>query len=255
MHSMAPPCLLDCKPPSKLSRLSSTLPSTLSGILPNPVDDTPSLLDYTLRSMLSRPSQVHSEYAPKYTSQYVNLQVRTPPSMFSSALPSMLSRTLTIAFDGTLPPCLTIRSQVSSQDAPKYTPHTLRSTPPSTFSSTLPGMLSRTLKIALDGTLLACLTVRSEVSARDALKHSPEHAPKYTPEARQSQSHLTICSHVCSWVLDSETCRVAGTTHRKAGGRRREAGGRRWEAGGGWWVAGGRWHIVAGIVILVDIIV
>jgi len=89
------------------------------------------------------------------------------------------------------PSLLDLRSQVSSQDAPKYTPSTLPSTPASTFSSTLPGMLSRTLLIALDGTLLACLALRSQV---------------HSQEARHSQSHLTICSHVCSWVLDPETC-------------------------------------------------
>jgi hypothetical protein len=158
----------------------------------------------------------------------------------------MLSRTLSIALDGTLPACLTVRSQVSSQDALKHTPkHTLQYTPnctrwhtpslldtrsqahskyahkytseyvleytpghalkdsfnctrwhtPSlldcTLPSTLPGMLSRTLPIALDGTLPASLTVRSEVSSQ---------------EGRHSQSYLTICSHVCSCMLDPETC-------------------------------------------------
>jgi len=44
-----------------------------------------------------------------------------------------------------------------------------------------PKHLSRTLPIALDGTLPAYLTVHSEVSSQDALKHIPEHALKYTP--------------------------------------------------------------------------
>jgi len=83
---------------------------------------------------------------------------------------------------------LDLRSQVSSQDAPMYTPgHALKDSfnctrwhTPSlldcTLPSTLPGMLSRTLPIALDGTLPASLTVRSEVSSQDALKHTSEHA-------------------------------------------------------------------------------
>jgi hypothetical protein len=60
-----------------------------------------------------------------------------------------------------------------SQNAPKHTP--------STFSSTFPVMLSCTLPIAFDGTLPACLTVHSQVSSHDALKHIPQHTLKYTP--------------------------------------------------------------------------
>jgi len=84
----------------------------------------------------------------------------------------MLSSTLPIALNGTLPTWLTIPSQVSTQDAPNYTP--------SMFSSTLPGMLFSPLPIVLDGTLPACLTVRSQVSSEGALKHTSEHVPKYT---------------------------------------------------------------------------
>jgi len=52
----------------------------------------------------------------------------------------MLWRTLPIALDGTLPACLTVCSQVSSQDTLKYTPSTLPFTPLRMFSYTLPGM-------------------------------------------------------------------------------------------------------------------
>ena len=108
-------------------------------------------------------------------------------------------------------------------------------------------------------TLPACLTIRSQVSSQNTLKHTPEYALKYTsnytwchnpslleymlpselsrcsqvhsrarsllhsPEAKHSQSHLTICSHVCSWVLDPETCWVAGTMHREVYSRWRVA--------------------------------
>jgi len=83
------------------------------------------------------------------------------------------------------PSLLDLRSQLSSQDTPKYTTSTLPSTPLSTFSSTLPGMLSRTLPIALDGTLPACVTIRSEVSSQDNLKHTLKSALKYTPNCTQ----------------------------------------------------------------------
>ena len=41
-------------------------------------------------------------------------------------------------------------------------------------------MLPRTLTLALDGTQPACLTVHSQTSAQEALKHTPEQALKYT---------------------------------------------------------------------------
>jgi hypothetical protein len=77
------------------------------------------------------------------------------------------------------PSLLDLRSQQSSEDAPKYTVSTLSSISLSMFSSTLSGMLLRTLTLALDGTQPACLTVYSHTSAQEALKHTPEHALKY----------------------------------------------------------------------------
>ena len=94
-------------------------------------------------------------------------------------------------------------------------------------------MLSRTLLIALDGILLACLALRSQV---------------HSQEARHSRSCLTICFHVCSRVLDPETCWIAGARHQEAGGGWRVEGGR-------WRVADGAWRMVAEIVTLVDITV
>ena len=111
----------------------------------------------------------------------------------------------------TLPACLTIRSQVSSQDAPKNT-----SEDASKYTSEL---LSSTLFIALGGTLPAYLALCSQI---------------HSPEARHSQSHLTMCSHVCSCVLGPETCSVAGARHQEALSWCRLAGG--------WWrLAGGVW--------------
>jgi hypothetical protein len=77
------------------------------------------------------------------------------------------------------PRLLDLRSQLSSQDGPKYTVCTLPSTPPSVISSTLPGMLPRTLTLAPDGPQPASLTVHSLTCAQEAPKHTPEHALKY----------------------------------------------------------------------------
>jgi len=92
---------------------------------------TPSLLDYTLPSKLSRCSQVHSEYTPKYTSVYVLKYTPEPPLKDA-------------------PNCSRWHSQPARLYAPKQALKTL--------SSTLQSTLIRILPIALDDTLLTCLT-------------------------------------------------------------------------------------------------
>jgi len=86
------------------------------------------------------------------------------------------------------------------------------------------------LIIVLNGALLACLAVHSEV---------------HSQEARHSQSHLTICFNEYFWVLDLETCWVAVACHQEGGGC--------WcMAGGQWLVACSRLCIVVEIIILVE---
>jgi hypothetical protein len=65
--------------------------------------------------------------------------------------------------------------------APKYA---LKYTPDCTQLDT-PCLLYYTLPIALDGTLPACLTVRSLVCSQNALTHTLQHALKYTPNCTQ----------------------------------------------------------------------
>jgi len=106
--------------------------------------------------------------------------------------------------------------QLSSRDAPKYTPgHALKDAPNCIWCHT-PSLLD----------------LCNHVCSQDALKHTPKHAPKYT---LKRQDNLTTCSHICSWVLDPETGWVAGTRHLEAGG--------------------GRWVVVAEIMTSVDIMV
>jgi len=127
-----------------LKMFSSILQSTLSNTLPIALNDTPSLLEYTLPSKLSRQSQEH-------------LQVHT---------------------------------QVDLRVGLKYTSESLWSTFLSSCSSTL--------LTALDDKLPAYLALCSQIES---------------PEARHSQSHLTICSHVCSCMFGPETCWAAGARH------------------------------------------
>jgi len=115
-----------------LKKLSSTLLGTLSSTVPIALDDTPSLLDCTLTSKLSRCSQVHrvrsevhSQACSQWHSQLHSLAHSQPAWLYTPkpalkkverTLPSMLSSMLPIALDGTLPAYLALRSQVHSQE-------------------------------------------------------------------------------------------------------------------------------------------
>jgi len=117
----------------------------------------------TLSSKLSRHSQVHSRACSQRRSQLLsmahsNLAWLYALKMLSSTLPRMLSRMLPTALDCTLPACLTVRSQVSSQDTPKYTSQSL--------SSTLPIALDGTLPISPD-CMLPCMLLHAQ--SRDLL--------------------------------------------------------------------------------------
>jgi len=188
----------------------------------------------------------------------------------SSTLLATLRRTLSIALHGILPACLTIRSQVSSQDPLWYTPSTLpvyiwvlfqghsqascevhsqlHSIAHShlawlyapkyavkVLTSTLLSTLSSTLPTALDGTLPAYFALRFQV---------------HSQEARHSRSHLPICSHVFlhTWSRDLQSCRhlAPGEVRQVAGGRWRVVG-RQWQVVNGCRrVVGGRWRVLDG---------
>jgi hypothetical protein len=86
--------------------------------------------------------------------------------------------------------CLTIYFQVSFQNTLKHSPgNAFKYTPKCTQCHT---------PILVDCTLPSTLSRCSQV-------HTQVRCPLHCPEARHSQSHLTVCSHVCSWVLDPET--------------------------------------------------
>jgi hypothetical protein len=133
----------------------------------------------------------------------------------------MLSSTLPIALDAMLPACLTICSQVSSQDSQvhlrvplKYSSDCTRWYAPSLLGSTPPSTLSRekTLPISLDY-MLPCKLL-----------------------------------HTGSRVLLSCRCQAPG-------GLRLLVYGRQWLAGGVWCVVDGGRCMVTEIMMLVDIIV
>jgi len=178
---------------------------------------------------------VHSQPAWLYTAK---------PALkkLSSTLPSTLSSTLPIALDNTLPAYLTIHSQLSSQDAPKYSEYVLKYTPghapkdaptctrwhtASLLDCTLPNQRSRSSQAHSwarsqvysqlhSMTLPACLTIRSQVSSQDAPKNTSEDAPRYTSESLSS------------------TLFIAGDRHQEVWSRWRLAGGLWLLVGGGW---------------------
>jgi len=159
-----------------------------------------------------------------YTSCCIQLNSQMHFIVCSQALKTLSS---------TLPACLTIHSKVSSQNTLKHTPeYALKYTPKCTRWHT-PSLLDCTLPSKL---------------SRCSHAHSRACSQVHAPEARHSLSHLTICSHVCSWVLNPVTCWVAvpETGRQVAGGGRRDAGGGRREVGGGRRDAGGGRREVGG---------
>jgi len=169
--------------------------------------------------------------------------------MLSSTLPSTLSNTLPFTLHGTHPASLTVRSQVSSHDAFKHTPSLLhymlwgKITKCSQALSRVPPR--KTLRIALDGTLTVCLTVRSRVSSQCALKHTPEHTPKYTVQLQDTPNLTWLYA-----VMYAPGCSIQRLAELQAPGTGRQvAGGGRWEVGGGRRVS------AADIITSVDIIV
>jgi len=113
-------CVLDTTRHAAFNKLETKLPNTLHCTLRDTLWRTLLIaLDCTFPACLT--------YGPK---QALKSLPSTPPCTFSSTLPRMLTRTLPIVLEGTLPACLTLRSRVSSQDALKHTPeHALKHTP------------------------------------------------------------------------------------------------------------------------------
>jgi len=129
----------------------------------------------------------------------------------------MLSSTLPIALDGTLPGCLTIRSQVSSQDTPKNT-----SEYPRKYTSTYP------------------------------CKYSSKYPRKYTSESLASSlssgktvpislDYMLPCMLLHAQSRDFLSCRSQAP-----GGVRQVAYGGQCLAGGMWHVVWGRWRVAYG---------
>jgi hypothetical protein len=98
-------------------------------------------------------------------------------------------------------------------------------------------MISRTLLIALDDILPAYLTVRSQVSSQDALKHPPGNAPKYALQ-RQDTPNLTGLYA----PMYAPGCSIQRLAELQAPGTGRRV------ARGEWRVAGGGWRLVLEMV-------
>jgi len=161
----------------------------------------------------------------------------------------MLSNTLLIALDCTLPAYLTVHSRVSSQDALKYTPrHVLKHTPnctrwytawllgsplPNTRWSSLDSMVSWTLLHAQSGDLLSC-------------RRQPAGGVRVVAYVRQ----CLVCGQ---WGVCSVLCMACGLWHvahsmwHVTCGMWRVACGMWCVVCGMWHVACGMWHVVCGV--------
>ena len=145
--------------------------------------------------------------------------ISTHLSTISSMLPIPLNHIFQAWF--------TLFSQVSSQEAFKYTPSMFPGTPPRTFSSALLSMLSTTLLIAYDSILAVIYVLMSALMMIQTILPSMlssmfaivlHHTlPAYlvqcfqvcSQEARHSQFHKTIFSNICILVINLETSKDA----------------------------------------------
>jgi len=71
-------------------------------------------------------------------------------------------------------------------------------------------MLSEMLQNALDGTLPACLTVHSQVSSQDALKHTPNISKMYFSFWQPPEVSERIWSVNLEWSISGEYQTVRG---------------------------------------------
>ena len=112
-------------------------------------------------------------------------------------------------------------------------------------------MLSSTLPIALDGTLPACLTIRSQVSSQETPKNTSEYAPKYTSKSLASTHSrgMTLAISLDYAPMYAPACSIQRLAELQKPGT-----GRR-EACGVWCVADGGRRMVAEIMTSVDSIV
>jgi len=172
----------------------------------------------------------HDYPLPACSTNVLKLSLKTLPStlltMFPGKLLGMCSKLPLTALDGTLLACLSVLSEAHSQHAHKYTlENALKYTPdwvqlhtPHGLDCLLATMLSHTLWIALNYKLPACMTIHSQLCCQ---------------ESKHSQSHFTIWSQVCSYLLNADCrCLVLGGI---------------WQRDNfGLWLAGGEWHGACG---------
>jgi len=122
------PACLTYGPKQALKSLPSTPPCTFSSTLPRMLTRTlPIVLEGTLPACLTLRSRVSSQDALKHTPEHA---LKHTPEHALKHTPDC-ARLYT-------PSLLDLRSQVSSEDAPKYITSKLPSTSPSTYSSTPP---------------------------------------------------------------------------------------------------------------------
>jgi len=199
-------------PKEAFKTLWSTLPSTHSITLPVAHDDT-LLACWTIHTRLCTQNTLKN--APKHTLNYTsNCTWWHTPSLFDYSLQSklsgtllrILSSTLPIALHDTFPFCLNRHSQVSSQDAPKYSLSTLPSTPPR--------MPQVHLQLCSQVPFWACSQGHSQLHSmahsQPVWLYSPKEPFKILPTTLQvcsqvhqvrSQVHLQACSQGWSHSL------------------------------------------------------
>jgi len=159
-------------------------------------------------------------------------------------------RTLPIALDGTLPACLTVPFQASSQDALNRTPkHTLNNTPNCTQCH-IPSLLEYTFHCKLWRGSQEHSEYTPTFTFKYIIKYTPEHALEHTPTCTWWHTHRMLGSMLSSTLWRSQTIPIwmdYRLSWMLLGVRSRDLmSSNHQEQERGWHVASGRWPVVDG---------
>jgi len=205
-------------------------------------------------------SMAHSQPAWLYTSK--------PVLKLSNTLLSTLSSTLPIALDDTLPACLNVRSQVSSQDASKYTEYVLKYTPghapkdahtctrwhtASLLDYILPNQRSRSSQAHSRASSQVHFQLHSMVHSQPTWLYAPKHTLKREDTPNLTWLYAHMYPPACSIQRLAELQKPATRRHQLQvpGSRRHQlpapgTGSR--EADGVWWAVFGLRHVACGVL-------
>jgi len=190
---------------------------------------------------------------------HLHSMAHSQPAWLYTLKPALkkLSSTLPIALDDTLPACLTVRSQVSCQDAPKYTEYVLKYTPghapkeahtctrwhtASLLDCTLPNQRSRSSQVHSWASSQVCFQLHSMAHSQPTWLYSSKYTFKREDTPNLTWLYARMYPPACSIQRLAELQKPGTGRHQL---QAPDSG--RSEAGAVWWAVFGRRHVGFGV--------